>query len=369
MMQELIKLEADYPELSSPDSPSLRVGSPPVEKFETVEHSLPMLSLDNGFNDSDIMEFNRRIKKNLNIDAEIIYTAGGCRGRPQTNLGRDDRHARTNEGRGSEPLRPGTRDPYGAPMRHRLCSITHSFSLSRLSRRRIVGSLLLAAIVGLTVNALPSGTAPTAEAVDSATDGQPMDLERSISPAAQTTKASLVMPAGTPLPVHVAAQAPALRSDAAPTRVVIEALDIDLAVVTPPAGETFPYCNVAEYLTFYSRPGLPGVTYVYAHARTGMFLPLLQSSQIQSGAGMLGDEVQIYTEDDLVRTYQITAVHRNQRGFGVIDALDGDALVLQTSETAYHTGSKLVIVARPTAGPKLADAGDAHPKAEPKVRQ
>jgi len=75
MMQELIKLEADYPELSSPDSPSLRVGSPPVEKFETVEHSLPMLSLDNGFNDSDIMEFNRRIKKNLNIDAEIIYTA------------------------------------------------------------------------------------------------------------------------------------------------------------------------------------------------------------------------------------------------------------------------------------------------------
>jgi DNA ligase (NAD+) len=75
MMQELIKLEADYPELSSPDSPSLRVGSTPIEKFETVEHSLPMLSLDNGFNDSDIMEFDRRIKRNLNIEGEIIYTA------------------------------------------------------------------------------------------------------------------------------------------------------------------------------------------------------------------------------------------------------------------------------------------------------
>jgi DNA ligase (NAD+) len=75
MMQELIKLETEYPEFSSPDSPSLRVGSPPLEKFETVEHSLPMLSLENGFNDSDIMEFDRRIKRNLNIDGEIIYTA------------------------------------------------------------------------------------------------------------------------------------------------------------------------------------------------------------------------------------------------------------------------------------------------------
>jgi len=75
MMQELIELEARHPELSSPNSPSLRVGAPPVEKFEAVEHSLPMLSLENGFNDADIMDFDRRIKKNLNIDGEIIYTA------------------------------------------------------------------------------------------------------------------------------------------------------------------------------------------------------------------------------------------------------------------------------------------------------
>ena len=75
MMQDLIKLEAHYPELSSPDSPSLRVGAPPLEKFDAVEHSLPMLSLENGFSDSDIMEFDRRIKKNLNTDGEVIYTA------------------------------------------------------------------------------------------------------------------------------------------------------------------------------------------------------------------------------------------------------------------------------------------------------
>lgn len=75
MMQELIELETVYPELSSPDSPTLRVGAPPLDKFETVAHSLPMLSLDNGFSDTEIMEFNHRIKRNLDTDDEIIYTA------------------------------------------------------------------------------------------------------------------------------------------------------------------------------------------------------------------------------------------------------------------------------------------------------
>ena len=75
MMQDLIRLETDYPGLSSPDSPTLRVGAPPLDKFETVEHSIPMLSLDNGFKDSDIIEFDLRIKRNLNMDSDIIYTA------------------------------------------------------------------------------------------------------------------------------------------------------------------------------------------------------------------------------------------------------------------------------------------------------
>ncbi|MBW2620020.1 MAG: NAD-dependent DNA ligase LigA, partial [Deltaproteobacteria bacterium] len=75
MMQELIRLETDYPGLSSPDSPTLRVGAPPLNKFETVEHSVPMLSLNNGFKDSDIIEFDLRIKRNLNVDSDIIYTA------------------------------------------------------------------------------------------------------------------------------------------------------------------------------------------------------------------------------------------------------------------------------------------------------
>jgi len=65
MMHELIRLEKSNPDFASPNSPSMRVGSPSLSAFKTVEHSLPMLSLDNGFNDNDIIEFDRRIKKRL----------------------------------------------------------------------------------------------------------------------------------------------------------------------------------------------------------------------------------------------------------------------------------------------------------------
>lgn len=75
MMRELIRLETAHPGLSSPDSPTMRVGAPPLEKFETVDHSIPMLSLDNAFGDSDIIDFDRRIKRILKHDDKIIYTA------------------------------------------------------------------------------------------------------------------------------------------------------------------------------------------------------------------------------------------------------------------------------------------------------
>jgi len=75
MMQELKQLEADYPQLASPDSPTARVGAPPLEKFETAAHTIPMLSLDNGFSDEDILEFDRRVRRNLNTRDEVLYTA------------------------------------------------------------------------------------------------------------------------------------------------------------------------------------------------------------------------------------------------------------------------------------------------------
>ena len=75
LMQELKQLEDAYPQLASPDSPTARVGAPALEKFDTLVHSIPMLSLDNGFSDEDILEFDRRVKRNLNTQADILYTA------------------------------------------------------------------------------------------------------------------------------------------------------------------------------------------------------------------------------------------------------------------------------------------------------
>jgi DNA ligase (NAD+) len=75
LMQELKQLEETYPQLISPDSPTARVGAPALDKFDTVTHSIPMLSLDNGFIDEDILEFDRRVRRNLDTSDEILYTA------------------------------------------------------------------------------------------------------------------------------------------------------------------------------------------------------------------------------------------------------------------------------------------------------
>lgn len=73
MMQELIDLETAYPALADPGSPTARVGAPPLAKFATVRHSVPMLSLDNAFNDADVIEFDARVKRLLDIPEEILY--------------------------------------------------------------------------------------------------------------------------------------------------------------------------------------------------------------------------------------------------------------------------------------------------------
>ena len=63
LMQELVSLEEKYPEFKSKTSPTMRVGSVVLSNFEKVTHKLPMLSLGNVFNESDIIKFDERIKK------------------------------------------------------------------------------------------------------------------------------------------------------------------------------------------------------------------------------------------------------------------------------------------------------------------
>lgn len=75
LMAELRSLEARFPELVTPDSPTARVGAPPLEKFETVRHRVPMLSLDNAFRPEDVMAFDRRLQRALDSVDPLRYTA------------------------------------------------------------------------------------------------------------------------------------------------------------------------------------------------------------------------------------------------------------------------------------------------------
>ena len=64
-MNELEALEAEHPDLLTPDSPTQRVGGRPAEGFATVEHLQPMLSLDNAYNEEDLRAFDERVRKGL----------------------------------------------------------------------------------------------------------------------------------------------------------------------------------------------------------------------------------------------------------------------------------------------------------------
>ncbi|AVR97243.1 NAD-dependent DNA ligase LigA [Pseudoduganella armeniaca] len=71
---ELQQIEAAHPELVAPDSPTMRVGAPPLGQFEPVTHAVPMLSLNNGFTDEDIENFDRRVREGLDA-VEVEYAA------------------------------------------------------------------------------------------------------------------------------------------------------------------------------------------------------------------------------------------------------------------------------------------------------
>jgi DNA ligase (NAD+) len=75
LMRELEKLEGECPELHSPNSPTQRVGAPPLETFEIVRHTLPMLSLANAFDETEARDFDKRVKKFLGSAVEITYVA------------------------------------------------------------------------------------------------------------------------------------------------------------------------------------------------------------------------------------------------------------------------------------------------------
>ena len=75
LLRELENLERQFPHLITPTSPTQRVGAPPLEKFQEVRHTLPMLSLANAFEAEEVKEFDARVKRFLETTKDIEYCA------------------------------------------------------------------------------------------------------------------------------------------------------------------------------------------------------------------------------------------------------------------------------------------------------
>jgi sortase (surface protein transpeptidase) len=226
--------------------------------------------------------------------------------------------------------------------------------LDRL-RTRLVPAVITAAGIALIAAGLLSYSTPAHAEPPDATEAPAISSEPSPTPSLLTFP-----PLDSPSPS--AAGSP----QRVVTRVTVPALGIDLPVVKPPRG--FPYCNVAMYLDIFSQPGEKGATYIFAHARTGMFLPLLTQSQRNNGQAMIGMIVQVYTSDDQLFLYRIFLIRRHYPASNSLAGLPvkDNQLWLQTSEGPLTSSTKLQVVAKLlTSGP--ADHRTAHPKARPVI--
>lgn len=146
------------------------------------------------------------------------------------------------------------------------------------------------------------------------------------------------------------------------TRIAIPGLGIDLPVIRPGAG--YPLCNVAMYIQELSQPREAGVTLIYAHARKGMFLPLLERSRVSNGASLIGATVRVWTSADIVATYRITRVRRHVTSLDGVFGIGPEQLWIQTSEGPRGTVAKLIVVAK-RVGYAAADHEAAHPAPHP----
>ena len=76
LLHELERLERAHPDLVTPESPTQRVAGRPIDGFETVEHLVPMLSLDNAYNEDELRAFDERVRKGAALgDAAVAYVA------------------------------------------------------------------------------------------------------------------------------------------------------------------------------------------------------------------------------------------------------------------------------------------------------
>jgi len=68
LYHELLELEKKYPQFVKPDSPTQRVGGQPLKEFKTVQHRIPMLSIDNTYSSDELIEFDKRVKRMADVE-------------------------------------------------------------------------------------------------------------------------------------------------------------------------------------------------------------------------------------------------------------------------------------------------------------
>jgi hypothetical protein len=222
-----------------------------------------------------------------------------------------------------------------------------------LIRARVLPAILTAAGVTLVVAGLLSYTDPA--------EAGPLPSPTPVvepTPAVTATAVPTASPSGSP--------SPSVPAGRVATRVQIPALRIDLPIIKQP-DPAYPSCNVAMYHEAFGPPGDARGTYIYAHARKGMFLALLDASKKNNGAAMKGMIVDIYTSDDTLFLYEIVEVRRHVSASFNLTKLyaEGTGLLwLQTSEGPNHTFPKLMLKARLlSSGPD--DHAAAHPTPHP----
>jgi hypothetical protein len=222
-------------------------------------------------------------------------------------------------------------------------------------RFRLLPALLTALGVALLASGLLTYT--------SAVEGPPVQRPLASYAPLPTIDPTISLPGASVGPV---AQ-PTFPAGRVATRIVVRRLDIDLPIILQTAEDgLFPLCDVALYLPELGQPGQGRATYIYSHARTGMFLPLLTSSQRNNGQRMIGMTVEVYTSDNWLFLYTITEVRRHQRTLDAAFNTAIERLYMQTSEGPNNSYPKLQVIADYlSAAP--ADPAAAHPKAHPKV--
>lgn len=253
-------------------------------------------------------------------------------------------------------------------------------------RRRILPALLTAAGVVLITagllsyaNPTEAGLQPLATEVVGTLDPSTPSLAPTATPGAGTASPS-ASPAATPdaspdgtAPASIVPEPTQKPGRAVATRVVVPALNIDLPVVK--GNDGYPYCDVAMYLhtgtgnnaakDAFGQPGEGRATYLYAHARDGMFGPIYDLAIVNKNAKkMLGMVVEVYTSDFKLYLYEIREYRLHVTDLdGPLGATE-EEVWLQTSEGPKGTPGKTQLIAYPISVTD-ADPREAVPKARP----